>query len=120
MEIVRVRLAVFMLKGRNHRGIGGFQERRWGYCRLLPENRTQCVVHGDVGTHHELRIVANGPESFDSDYITGQVKYQNANAALYKYEIANGADPINDLKIRVPQCRNDADEVFISCVRALH
>ena len=33
---------------------------------------------------------------FDSDYITGQVNYQNANAALYKYEIANGADP--DLK----------------------
>ena len=34
--------------------------------------------------------------SFDSDYVRGQVNYQNANAALYKYEIANGADP--DLK----------------------
>jgi predicted outer membrane protein len=31
-------------------------------------------------------------KTFDSDYITGQVNYQNANAALYKYEIANGAD----------------------------
>jgi putative membrane protein len=35
-------------------------------------------------------------KSFDSDYVRGQVNYQNANAALYKYEIANGADP--DLK----------------------
>jgi putative membrane protein len=35
-------------------------------------------------------------KTFDSDYITGQVNYQNANAILYKYEIANGADP--DLK----------------------
>jgi putative membrane protein len=35
-------------------------------------------------------------KTFDSDYITGQVNYQNANAALYKYEIANGTDP--DLK----------------------
>jgi putative membrane protein len=35
-------------------------------------------------------------KTFDSDYITGQVNYQNANAALYKYEIVNGADP--DLK----------------------
>ena len=35
-------------------------------------------------------------KTFDSDYITGQVFYQNANAALYKYEIANGVDP--DLK----------------------
>ena len=32
----------------------------------------------------------------DADYIRGQVNYQNANAALYKYEIANGIDP--DLK----------------------
>jgi putative membrane protein len=31
-------------------------------------------------------------KTFDADYITGQVNYQNANAALYKYEIANGAD----------------------------
>jgi putative membrane protein len=37
-----------------------------------------------------------GGKTFDSDYITGQVNYQNANAALYKYEIVNGADP--DLK----------------------
>jgi putative membrane protein len=32
----------------------------------------------------------------DADYIRGQVAYQNANAVLYKYEIANGTDP--DLK----------------------
>ena len=37
-----------------------------------------------------------GGKAFDSDYVRGQVNYQNANAALYKYEIANGADP--DLK----------------------
>lgn len=32
----------------------------------------------------------------DEDYVRGQVNYQNANVALYKYEIANGTDP--DLK----------------------
>ena len=32
----------------------------------------------------------------DADYVRGQVNYQYANAALYKYEIANGTDP--DLK----------------------
>ena len=32
----------------------------------------------------------------DADYVQGQVNYQNANAALYKYEIANGTD--RDLK----------------------
>ena len=37
-----------------------------------------------------------GGKAFDSDYVRGQVNYQNAHAALYKYEIANGADP--DLK----------------------
>lgn len=35
-------------------------------------------------------------ESFDADYVRGQVNYQKANTALYKYEIANGTDP--DLK----------------------
>jgi putative membrane protein len=35
-------------------------------------------------------------QAFDADYITGQVNYQSANAALYQYEIANGGDP--DLK----------------------
>jgi len=34
--------------------------------------------------------------TFDTDYVRGQVNYQNANAALYQYEIANGAD--TDLK----------------------
>jgi putative membrane protein len=32
----------------------------------------------------------------DQDYIRGQVNYQNANAALYKFEVAHGTDP--DLK----------------------
>ena len=35
-------------------------------------------------------------ESFDADYVRGQVNYQRANTALYEYEIANGTDP--DLK----------------------
>jgi putative membrane protein len=35
-------------------------------------------------------------KTFDADYVQGQVNYQYANAALYKYEIANGTDP--DLK----------------------
>jgi putative membrane protein len=32
-------------------------------------------------------------QTFDADYVTGQVNYQRANAALYQYEIANGSDP---------------------------
>jgi putative membrane protein len=35
-------------------------------------------------------------QTFDSDYVSGQVNYQKANAALYEYEIANGTD--SDLK----------------------
>jgi putative membrane protein len=35
-------------------------------------------------------------DTFDADYVMGQVNYQRANAALYQYEIANGTDP--DLK----------------------
>jgi len=35
-------------------------------------------------------------QTFDDDYVGGQVNYQKANAALYQYEIANGTDP--DLK----------------------
>ena len=35
-------------------------------------------------------------QTFDADYVGGQVNYQKANAALYQYEIANGMDP--DLK----------------------
>jgi putative membrane protein len=34
--------------------------------------------------------------TLDADYVRGQVDYQYANTALYKYEIANGTDP--DLK----------------------
>jgi len=33
---------------------------------------------------------------FDNEYVRGQVAYQKANAALYQYEIENGAD--SDLK----------------------
>jgi putative membrane protein len=33
---------------------------------------------------------------FDRDYVEGQVEYQKGNAALFQYEIHNGADP--DLK----------------------
>lgn len=35
--------------------------------------------------------------AFDADYVRGQVNYQNANVALYEYEIANGTD--SDLKV---------------------
>jgi len=35
-------------------------------------------------------------QTFDADYVGGQVNYQRANAALYQYEIADGTDP--DLK----------------------
>jgi putative membrane protein len=34
--------------------------------------------------------------AFDRDYVNGQVDYQKGNAALFQYEIQNGADP--DLK----------------------
>jgi putative membrane protein len=34
--------------------------------------------------------------AFDRDYVDGQVEYQKGNAALFQYEIQNGADP--DLK----------------------
>jgi putative membrane protein len=35
-------------------------------------------------------------KTFDDDYVTGQINYQKANAALYRFELANGSDP--DLK----------------------
>lgn len=35
-------------------------------------------------------------QTFNRDYVRGQVNYQRANLALYQYEIANGRDP--DLK----------------------
>jgi putative membrane protein len=35
-------------------------------------------------------------QTFDADYVRGQVNYQRANAMLYQYEISNGRDP--DLK----------------------
>jgi putative membrane protein len=44
-----------------------------------------------------VRILSNERGSaFDHDYIKGQVDYQHANDALYRWEIADGADP--DLK----------------------
>jgi predicted outer membrane protein len=42
------------------------------------------TLEGETGQH------------FDADYVRGQVNYQRANAALYRYEIDNGTDP--DLK----------------------
>ena len=38
-----------------------------------------------------LRVDAGA--AFDLDYVTGQVEYQKANAALFRQEIQNGADP---------------------------
>jgi putative membrane protein len=35
-------------------------------------------------------------KAFDRNYVDGQVEYQKGNAALFQYEIQNGADP--DLK----------------------
>jgi putative membrane protein len=35
-------------------------------------------------------------QTFDADYVRGQVNYQKANAKLYQYELDNGTDP--DLK----------------------
>jgi putative membrane protein len=35
-------------------------------------------------------------QTFDADYVKGQVNYQRANTALHQYEIKNGTDP--DLK----------------------
>ena len=32
-------------------------------------------------------------QRFDADYVRGQVNYQKANAALYRYEIDSGSDP---------------------------
>jgi putative membrane protein len=40
-------------------------------------------------------------QTFDADYLAGQVNYQKGNAALYQYEIANGSDA--DLKIFAQQ-----------------
>jgi putative membrane protein len=34
--------------------------------------------------------------AFDRDYVNGQIEYQKGNAALFRQEIQNGADP--DLK----------------------
>jgi putative membrane protein len=42
------------------------------------------------------RLEHENGQTFDADYVEGQVEYQKANAALYQYEIANGTDP--DLK----------------------
>jgi putative membrane protein len=41
-------------------------------------------------------LEADRGTAFDRDYVDGQVEYQKGNAALFRYEIQNGADP--DLK----------------------
>ena len=41
-------------------------------------------------------LKADGPATFDRDYVEGQLDYQKGNAALFRYEIQNGTDP--DLK----------------------
>jgi putative membrane protein len=41
-------------------------------------------------------LQAERDTAFDRDYVDGQVEYQKGNAALFQYEIQNGADP--DLK----------------------
>jgi putative membrane protein len=41
-------------------------------------------------------LKADRAATFDRDYAEGQVDYQKGNAALFRYEIQNGADP--DLK----------------------
>lgn len=46
--------------------------------------------------------------TLDDDYVRGQVNYQYANAALYKYEIANGTDP--DLKAFAQQTLPKIDD----------
>jgi putative membrane protein len=41
-------------------------------------------------------LKADTAAGLDRDYVKGQVDYQKGNAALFRYEIQNGADP--DLK----------------------
>jgi putative membrane protein len=40
-----------------------------------------------------LTLEADRGPRFDADYVLDQVKYQRANAALYRYEIGYGTDP---------------------------
>jgi putative membrane protein len=33
--------------------------------------------------------------ALDRDYVEGQVEYQKGNAAVFRYEIQNGTDPVS-------------------------
>lgn len=57
-----------------------------------------------------------GGKAFDTDYVIGQVKYQNANASLYKYEIASGADP--DLKDFARQTLPKIEDHFAARIKS--
>jgi putative membrane protein len=50
------------------------------------------------GAYHAMiaSLKAEHSTALDRDYVEGQVAYQKGNAALFRYEIANGTDP--DLK----------------------
>lgn len=54
----------------------------------LPPPTLLKAAYSTISSTLELE---DGP-TFDSDYVSGQVNYQRANAALYQYEIANGSD----------------------------
>jgi putative membrane protein len=53
------------------------------------------LLQGAYGTMIASLKAEHGA-AFDRDYVTGQVDYQKGNAALFQYEIQNGADA--DLK----------------------
>jgi putative membrane protein len=56
------------------------------------------VAHALRGAYDAMvaSLQAERGTAFDRDYVDGQVEYQKGNAALFQYEIQNGADP--DLK----------------------
>lgn len=53
------------------------------------------LLQGGYASIVRMLSAERGP-AFDHDYVKGQVDYQHANDALYRWEIANGSDP--DLK----------------------
>jgi putative membrane protein len=55
-------------------------------------------------------------QTFDADYVRGQVNYQKANAALYQYEIADGTDP--DLKAFALETPPKIQDHFATCTEA--
>jgi putative membrane protein len=56
-----------------------------------PETLLQGAYDSMLGS-----LKSDAGAAFDLDYVEGQVDYQKGNAALFRYEIQNGADP--DLK----------------------